>query len=134
MGIFDFFKPKDKSRRLLLDLIAHNAEIIERDEGKSRSEAEYLAICRIIDDLRRRPNGREGYLKVMDILKNEHQRHLNEVVTYFAWATGQFDFKPEFDALMRARHSKKWSMRERQLKAVTVNEIGGRSPSMRRRW
>jgi hypothetical protein len=107
MGLFDLFKPKDKSRRLLLDSIAHNAEIIERDEGKSRSEAEYLAICRIIDDLRRRPNGREGYPKVMDILKNEHQRHLNEVVTYVAWATGQFAFKPEFDALMRARHSKK---------------------------
>jgi hypothetical protein len=106
MGLFDFLRSKDKSRHMLLEMIEHNADIIERDEGKARSEAEYLAICLIIDDLSKRSKGSEGYLKVMDILKNEHQRHLNDVITYVGWSTGKLVFKPEFDAAMRARHSK----------------------------
>jgi hypothetical protein len=106
MGLFDFFKPKDKSRQLLLDLISHNVDIIERDEGKSRSEAEYLAICLIIDDLRKRPNGREGYMQVIDILQSEYDSHLNDIMTYVAWSTGKIILKPEGEAAMRARHAK----------------------------
>ena len=106
MGLFDFIKPKDKGRLLLLDAISHNADIIERTEGKARAEAEYLAICLLIDDLSTRPNGRKGYLLVMDILQNEHRIHLNDVLTYVGWSTGKLVFKPEFEAAMRERHSK----------------------------
>jgi hypothetical protein len=60
MGLFDLFKPKDKSRKLLLDMISYNADIIERDEGKPRSEAEYLAICLLIDDMQGRPKRSQG--------------------------------------------------------------------------
>jgi len=106
MGLLDFLKPKDKSRQLLLEAISHNADIIERSEGKERGEAEYLAICLLIDDLSKRPNGRKGYLLVMDILQNEHQARLNDVVTYVGWTTGKLVFKPEFEAAMRERHAK----------------------------
>ena len=40
----------DKGRKLLLDLINHNADIIEREESRTRIDAEYLAICMILDD------------------------------------------------------------------------------------
>ncbi len=60
MGLFDFLRAKNNTTQMLLDLIVYNADIIEKNEGKSRKDAEYLAICMIIDDLSQRPNGREG--------------------------------------------------------------------------
>lgn len=106
MGLFDFLKPKDNSRKMLVDLLTHNADVIEKSEGKDRSEAEYLAACLIIDDLSRRPNGREGYQQMMEILKADYPQHLNDVITYVGWSTGKLHFKPDYDAYMRARHAK----------------------------
>lgn len=53
-----FLKPifENKNRKMLLDLIEHNADIIEKDESRTRVDAEYLAICLILDDLAGRPN------------------------------------------------------------------------------
>lgn len=68
MGLFDFLKPKDKDQRRLMELISHNANIIHGTEGRTRGDAEYIAICMIIDDLRPRPNGGKGYKTMMDIL------------------------------------------------------------------
>jgi hypothetical protein len=120
MGLFDFLKPKDKSRQLLMDAIAYNADIIQRDEGKNRSDAEYLAICLLVDDLGKRPNGREGYQKLMDILANEYRPHLNDIITYVAWSTGKIILKPEFEAAMRARHAR-GSISGAALKAAVGN-------------
>lgn len=41
---------QDKSRATLLDLIEHNAEVIQCSEGRTRKDAEYLAICLVLDD------------------------------------------------------------------------------------
>ena len=35
MGLFDLFKPKDNDEQLLMDLIAHNADMILKNEGRS---------------------------------------------------------------------------------------------------
>ena len=106
MGLFDLFKQKKTGKQLLTDLIVHNADIIERNEGRSRKDAEYLAICMIIDDLRNRPNGRKGYLEIMEILRGTYQEHFNDVITYVGWSTGQLVFKPEGEEALRKRHTK----------------------------
>ena len=98
LGLFDFFKPKDASRQRLLDLLIHNADIIQRNEGNNRSDAEYLAACMIIDDLQKRPDGRPGCLSMMDILRNDYPQHLGDVITYLAWSSGQLHLKPEAEA------------------------------------
>jgi hypothetical protein len=72
MGLFDFPKPKTDSRKMLVDLLNHNAEMIQMSEGKSRDEAEYLAACLVIDDLSGRANGRVGYQQMMEILKSDY--------------------------------------------------------------
>lgn len=101
-----FGKPKDDDRKMLLDLLKHNADIIERTEGKSRSEAEYLAFCLIIDDLRKRPNGRAGHQQMMRILESDYPQHLSDVLTYVAWSIGKLHFTPEGEEAMRKRHAK----------------------------
>jgi hypothetical protein len=106
MGLFNILKPKKSGRQLLLDGISHNADVIERTEGKSRKDAEYLAICTLIDDLSKRPNGRQGYLEVMEILKTRYPEHLNDVITYVGWSTGKLVFKPEFEEALRKRHAR----------------------------
>jgi hypothetical protein len=106
MGLFDFFKPKDDSRELLLGMVTHNAHVIQKDEGKIRSEAEYLALCLVYDDLRKRPNGRAGYQTLVGILKDKYPQHLSDVVYYVAWTTGKIHLKPDAEAEMQKRHSK----------------------------
>jgi hypothetical protein len=106
MSFFDFLKPKDDSRKMLTDLLSHNADVIQKTEGKPRGEAEYLASCMIIDDLMKRENGRVGYQQMMEILQNDYPQHLNDVITYVGWSTGKLHFKPEYEAQMRARHAK----------------------------
>jgi hypothetical protein len=106
MGLLDFLKPKDDPKKLLLDSIAYNAELIQSGEGKSREDSEYLAICLLIDDLRKRPNGQAGYKTVMDILQTDYPHQLNDVITYVAWSSGKIVLKPEFEAEMRKRHAK----------------------------
>ena len=69
MGLFGFLKSKNNSKELLLNLLSHNADMIQKSEGKSCNDAEYLAICLIIDDLQKRPNGRAGYRTMMNIYK-----------------------------------------------------------------
>ena len=53
MAIFDFLKKKTDERPFLIGLIKDNAENIQQKEGKNHKDAEYLAICVIIDDLMR---------------------------------------------------------------------------------
>lgn len=106
MGLFDFLRPKDQSLELLRGMVTHNVDIIQKNEGKSRKDAEYIAFCMIIDDLHKRPNGREGYAKLMDILKADYPQHLNDVIIYVAWSTGKLQFKPEAEAEMKRRLGK----------------------------
>ncbi len=102
-----WFKPKNKERVMLADLLSHNADIIEKSEGRSRNDAEYLAACLIIDDLSSRPNGQSGYKTMMEILQTDYPQHFNDVITYVAWSTGKLQFKPEFDEALRERHRKR---------------------------
>lgn len=106
MGLFDFLKPQGSSRKLLLDLVVHNADVIERNEGRSRNDAEYLAICLIIDDLRKRPNGRHGYQTLIDIVEKDYPQQLNDIITYVAWSTGRIHLNPEAEATMKKRLAK----------------------------
>lgn len=74
----------DKAKKMLRDIIEHNADMIEKDEDKSRLEAEYRSICLLLDDLAKRLHGKEDRQTVMDILNNEYAHHHNDVLTYLA--------------------------------------------------
>jgi hypothetical protein len=106
VGLFDFLKPRDDGRRRLLDLIIHNTDTIEKTEHKRREDAEYLAICLIIDDLSKREKGRAGYQTMMNILQTDYPQHLSDVITYVGWSIGKLHLKPEAEAALMARHSK----------------------------
>jgi hypothetical protein len=88
------------------ELLTYNAEMIEKQEGKSHDEALYLAACLMIDDLSTRPNGKVGYQRLMEILQSDYPQHVNDIITYVGWSTGILHFKPEYEAEMRARHAK----------------------------
>ncbi len=108
MGLLQalFGVANNKDRKLLLGMIQHNAEIIERDEKRSRFDAEYLAICLVLDDLAIRPNGQSGHKIVMDMLLNEYAQHHNDVMTYLAVKNGMIKLKPEFEQKLMERHRK----------------------------
>lgn len=106
MAIFDMFRRQDKTKKLLTNLLEHNADIIQREEGKERPEAEYLAICLILDDLMTRPNGQKGHQELMAIVQSDYPRHFNDVITYLGWVTGKLHLKPEFEVAMKKRHER----------------------------
>jgi len=106
MDLFNLFKPRDKSQKRLKDLIIYNADIIQKTEGKSRKDSEYLAICMIIDDLSKRPRGSDGYQKIMEILSRNYHEHLGDVMTYVGWSTGRLQLKPEAEDALRKRHAR----------------------------
>ncbi|MFZ1989934.1 MAG: hypothetical protein WAW96_09200 [Alphaproteobacteria bacterium] len=106
MGLLDILKLGDRDRQMLAEHIDYNAGIIQKNEGKSRKDAEYLAICLVLDDLQSRPNGKPGYLKVMSLLKGPLHEHLNDVMTYLMWSNGRIHLKPDAEAALRARHAK----------------------------
>ena len=101
-----FASSNTKEREMLLRVIQHNADIIEREEKRSRKDAEYLAICLVLDDLATRPNGQNGHKTVMDILSNEYAQHRNDVITYLAVQSGAIKLKPEFEQQMIERLKK----------------------------
>ncbi len=94
----------DKGRTLLLDLIAHNADMIEREEERTRNDAEYLAICLILDDLAIRPNGQQGHQTMMKILANEYSAHQTDVMTYLAVTYMKLPLKPDAEKALLERH------------------------------
>ncbi|GJQ58445.1 MAG: hypothetical protein D8M57_14550 [Candidatus Scalindua sp. AMX11] len=105
MGFLDsLFGKKDK--KMLLELVEHNADMIEKDEGRTRTDAEYLSICLVLDDLATRPNGNKGYKIIMDMLQNEYSQHHNDVFTYLAVKSGKIKLKPEADEALMKRHQK----------------------------
>lgn len=73
MGLFGF--GRSKSEKLLAEMIVHNAEYIQRTEGRSRKDAEYLAICTLLNDLSRRPNGEQGCRDVMTLVHRNYRVH-----------------------------------------------------------
>ncbi|KRA70690.1 hypothetical protein ASD78_17805 [Lysobacter sp. Root667] len=103
MGLIDSLF-QDKGRATLLDLIMHNADVIERSEGRTRKDAEYLAICLVLDDLAQRENGQEGHKKVMEILKSEFSEHQSDVMVYLAYTRMDLPLKPEAETAFQARH------------------------------
>ena len=105
MGLLNsLFGNKDK--KMLYELIEHNADMIEKDEGRTRHDAEYLSICLVLDDLANRPNGAKGYKVIMDMLSNEYSQHHNDVITYLAVSTGKIKLKPEAEEELMKRHKK----------------------------
>lgn len=106
MGIFNSLFG-DKSRNLLFETIKHNADVIERDENRTRADAEYLAICLVLDDLAARPNGQSGHRVVMDILLKEYSQHHVDVMTYLAMNSGKVKLRPEVEQEIIERHRKR---------------------------
>jgi hypothetical protein len=107
MALFDFLKRKPAPNNLLARLIEDNADHVVQTEGKDRKEATYLSICLLLDDLKTRPNGKEGYQEVMNLLlTGQYQEHMNDIMTYLAWSTGKLKYKPEFEAELIKRHQK----------------------------
>jgi hypothetical protein len=106
MGIFSKLFV-DKDREMLLGMINHNADIIVKDEGRSRIDAEYLSICLILDDLATRENGQKGQRLIMDMLLKEFAQHHNDVMTYLAVKSGAIKLKPEFEQQLIERHRTK---------------------------
>jgi len=102
--MFDRLFKNKKTEKLLIDMIEHNAEHIQTQEGKEHGEAIYLSLCLILDDLQTRPNGRKGYQQVMEIIQARYSNHFNDVITYLAWSSGKIVLKPEHDAGMKRRH------------------------------
>ncbi len=105
MGLFDFLKPNANAERSLCDSIQHNADIIEKSEGKDRKKAEYLSICTLLDDLRPRERGEEGRRLTMVIVARDYPHLLNDVVRYSEWASGKLQLSPTEEAVMATRHS-----------------------------
>ncbi len=96
---------KKKITIMLLDSIIYNRDIIEKTEKKTKREAEYLAICALLDDLHKRPKGDQGRVSVIQLVQNYFPHHFNDVLTYISWKTGLFAFKPEFEEKLIARHA-----------------------------
>ena len=105
MGLFEnLFGNRD--RKLLLDTIEHNANIIEKNESRTRQDAEYLALCLVLDNLTSRPNGHSGRQIVIDILIKEYSQHHNDIMTHLAVQSGAIKLKPEAEKALMKRHQK----------------------------
>lgn len=104
--MFGFGSRKNDKNAMLVGLIERNADHIAANEGKSLSEATYLALCLVIDDLMARPDGKAGYQAVMELLQTRYVQHMNDVITYVAWSTGRINLNPDADAEMVRRHGK----------------------------
>ena len=103
MGLFDFLKPKNKTEQIMIESIRNNADLIQKSEGKGRSEAEYLSICTLLDDLRSRVRGDEGRKLVMVIVARDYPYLLDDVVRYSEWARGKLKLSPDDEAAMEKR-------------------------------
>ena len=99
--------PNDSTGQLLLDSVVYNADIIERTEGKTRHDAEYLALCALIDDLRTRERGSTGIRKLQEVVAIAFPQHSRDLAIYIDWADGKarIDEKALTDLLKRHRYS-----------------------------
>jgi hypothetical protein len=109
MGLFDLFKRKDKYQQLLIDGISYAAKKIQSTEGKSRDESEYLAICSFIDEIKARPQDHDGLEALMAIIERDYPQHLNDLIAYVGWSSGQVKLEPDAEEAMRKRHAKSTS-------------------------
>ncbi len=91
-------------RARLFEMIEYRASVIEKDEGRTRADAEYLSLCSFLDDLATRPNGLGGYKIIMDLLTNEYSQHHNDVITYLAAISGKIKLTPEAEEALIKRH------------------------------
>lgn len=99
-----FGKQKDPAT-MLRELVTFNAKKIQREEGKTRREATYLAICLILDDMASKKS-EKGYKDTMALVQSDYPELDNDVFTYLGWSSGKLIFKPEAEAAMKARHAR----------------------------
>lgn len=97
----------DDRRSILRDGIETTAEVIERDEGRSRQDAVFLAIVTLLDDLKVKPNGQDGARLTVDLVRTEYPDHFNDVLMYLGWRDGMLHLKPEVEAKLIERLSNK---------------------------
>jgi hypothetical protein len=64
-------KPKNRTEQIIIESIRRNADLIQKSEGKGCSEADYLSICALLDDLRSRVRGDEGRRLLMVIVARD---------------------------------------------------------------
>lgn len=107
MGLFNNFFQKNDERQMLLDSIKFNTERISQSEGRNRKDAEYLAICTLLNDLSSRTNGQSGWKLAMDILQKEFNEHHTDVLMFLTWKSGKYSFKEEAEKEIINRHAVK---------------------------
>ena len=106
MRLFDILRANDDVRRRLVQTILLNAYIIQKTESKSRQEAEYLAICTLLDSLRTQKGGENARNILMAIVKKAYPQHLRDVLEFSGWRSGERKLGPQEEAAMERRHAK----------------------------
>ena len=94
----------DNDRKELFDLIEYKAEIVMKKEDRTRKEAQYLAICLVLDALTGRSNGQKKIMLVIDMLNKEFSHHYVDVMTYLAIKSGRTTLQPEVEAVFMKPH------------------------------
>jgi hypothetical protein len=103
MRLFRWSRPRQEARRLLAELVTQQAARLQA-QGKSRQEAEYLALCSVIDDLNKQPDGARAYRTMLQMLEQEYRDQLDEVITYIAWSRGRLALNPQREEALKQRH------------------------------
>ena len=106
MRLFDIIRAKDNVRRRLVQTIRLNTYIIQKTESKSCREAEYLAICTLLDSLRTQTGGENARDILIAIVKRAYPQHLQDVLEFSGWRSGERKLGPQEEAAMERRHAK----------------------------
>lgn len=90
-------------KKVLCKLIEDKAERMVENEEKPQREAEYLAICMVLDDLASNSD-RQKHKLVVDMVKEEYPQHYVDVMTYLAIKSGKITLQPEVEEVFMHRH------------------------------
>jgi len=77
-------------------------------EHKTRPEAEYLAICSIVDELNEPPRPMARAEAFIRLMATRYPAHRDEVMIYMAWKSGVIEIGPDRRKAVIARHGP-WS-------------------------
>ena len=92
----------------LAELLQARAAQLIGAEGKTRPEAEYLAICSIVDDLQRRPRPIARAQAFITLMTTRYADHRDEIMIYMAWKSDVIEIGPDRRKAMLGRHGP-WS-------------------------
>ena len=102
-SILDKYPQLDEDARVALAAIEFTGKNILKNKKVSQLDAEYMAICQLLDGISEDGHGKKGTQIITNVVEKAYPQHARDMMTYLDWRNGKLALNDDSVRFLLAR-------------------------------